>query len=176
MPETTESARVVAVAAGVEQTDRAVPVRDGRHQALEVLIGKWVNEGRTIGTAEVPSVAILTSDVYEWAPGGFFVLHSAFGRIGETAVGGVEMIGVHGDAYRSTFLRQLRQRPPLPPGDRRRRAQVDRRADPLDRDADRRRADPGRTPRSQPGRGELGPFDGRDPAQGGVNGAQAPVR
>jgi hypothetical protein len=103
MPETTESARVVAVAAGVEQTDRAVPVRDGRHQALEVLIGKWINEGRTIGTAEVPSVAILTSDVYEWAPGGFFVLHSAFGRIGETAVGGVEMIGVHGDAYRSTF-------------------------------------------------------------------------
>ncbi|HEY3712062.1 MAG TPA: hypothetical protein VGL64_21985 [Amycolatopsis sp.] len=103
MPETTESARVVAVAAGVEQTDRAVPVRDGRHQALEALIGKWINEGRTIGTAEVPSVAILTSDVYEWAPGGFFVLHSAFGRIGETAVGGVEMIGVHGDAYRSTF-------------------------------------------------------------------------
>jgi hypothetical protein len=103
MPETTESARVVAVAAGVEQTDRAVPVRDERHQALEVLIGKWINEGRTIGAAGVPSVAILTSDVYEWAPGGFFILHSAFGKIGETAVGGVEMIGVHDDAYRSTF-------------------------------------------------------------------------
>jgi hypothetical protein len=100
MPETTESARVVAVAAGVEQTDRAVPVRDERHQALEVLIGKWINEGRTAG---VPSQAILTSDVYEWAPGGFFVLHSAFGRIGDTAVGGVEMIGVYEDAYRSTF-------------------------------------------------------------------------
>jgi hypothetical protein len=103
MPETTESARVVAVAAGVEQTDQDAAVRDGRHQALEVLIGKWINEGRTIGTAGVPSVPILTSDVYEWAPGGFFVLHSAFGRIGETAVGGVEMIGVHEDAYRSTF-------------------------------------------------------------------------
>jgi hypothetical protein len=103
MPETTEPARVVTVAAGVEQTDQAAAVRDGRHQALEVLIGKWINEGRTIGTAGVPSVPILTSDVYEWAPGGFFVLHSAFGRIGETAVGGVEMIGVHEDAYRSTF-------------------------------------------------------------------------
>ncbi|WP_328603582.1 hypothetical protein OG943_26260 [Amycolatopsis sp. NBC_00345] len=103
MPETTESARVVAVAAGVEQTDQAAAVRDGRHQALEVLIGKWINEGHTIGTAEIPAAAILTSDVYEWAPGGFFVLHSAFGRIGETAVGGVEMIGVHEDAYRSTF-------------------------------------------------------------------------
>ena len=42
---TTESARVVTVAAGVENTDRAAPVRDGRHQALAVLIGKWINEG-----------------------------------------------------------------------------------------------------------------------------------
>jgi hypothetical protein len=100
---TTESARVVNVAAGVENTDRATPVRDGRHQALAVLIGKWINEGHTAGTAEIPSVPILTSDVYEWAPGGFFVVHSAFGRIGDTAVGGVEIIGVDGEAYRSTF-------------------------------------------------------------------------
>ncbi|WP_433288232.1 hypothetical protein ACQPZQ_35485 [Pseudonocardia sp. CA-142604] len=99
----TESARVVQVAAGVEYTDRTAPVRDGRHQALEVLIGKWINEGRTIGTAQTPSVPILTSDVYEWAPGGFVVVHSAFGRIGDTAVGGVEIIGVDGEAYGSTF-------------------------------------------------------------------------
>ena len=50
-----------------------------------------------------PPVPILTSDVYEWAPGGFFVVHSAFGKIGETAVGGVEIIGVDGEAYHSTF-------------------------------------------------------------------------
>jgi hypothetical protein len=43
-------------------------------------------------------VPILTSDVYEWAPGGFFVVHSAFGKIGETSVGGVEIIGVDGPA------------------------------------------------------------------------------
>jgi hypothetical protein len=30
-------------------------------------------------------------------------VHSAFGKIGETAVGGVEIIGVDGQAYRSTF-------------------------------------------------------------------------
>ena len=84
----TESARVVNVAAGVENTDRTAPVRDGRHQLLAVLIGKWINEGHTIETAEIPSVPILTSDVYEWAPGGFFVVHSAFGKIGETSVGG----------------------------------------------------------------------------------------
>jgi hypothetical protein len=41
--------------------------------------------------------------VYEWAPGGFFVVHSAYGRIGDASVGGVEIIGVAGDAYSSTF-------------------------------------------------------------------------
>ena len=100
---TTGSARVINVAAGVENTDRTAPVRDGCHQALAVLIGKWINEGHTTGTAEIPPVPVLTSDVYEWAPGGFFVVHSAFGKIGETAVGGVEIIGVDGQAYRSTF-------------------------------------------------------------------------
>ncbi len=93
MSHTAKSARVVSVAAGVEDTDRPAPARDGRHEALAVLIGNWINEGHTIGTGDFPSVAILASDVYEWAPGGFFVVHSAFGKIGETSVGGIEMIG-----------------------------------------------------------------------------------
>ena len=100
---TTEAARVVSVAAGVETTDQMAPVRDSRHEALAVIIGNWINEGHAIGTAEIPSVPILTSDVYEWAPGGFFVVHSAFGKIGDTSVGGVEIIGVDGEAYSSTF-------------------------------------------------------------------------
>jgi hypothetical protein len=100
---TTEPGRVVSVAAGVENTDQTASARDGRHEALAVLIGNWINEGHTIGTAQIPSVPILTSDVYEWAPGGFFVVHSAFGKIGDTSVGGVEIIGVDGEAYSSTF-------------------------------------------------------------------------
>jgi hypothetical protein len=97
------SARVVTVAAGLEQTDRPAPVRDSRHQALEVLIGNWINEGATVATADVPSVPIRTSDVYEWVAGGFFVVHTAFGKIGDTSVGGVSIIGVDGDAYDDTF-------------------------------------------------------------------------
>jgi len=97
------SPRVVNVAAGVESTESPVPLRDDRHEALAVLIGKWINEGHTIRTPEAPSVPILTSDVYEWAPGGFFVIHSAYGKIGQTSVDGVEVIGVDGDGYRSTF-------------------------------------------------------------------------
>ncbi|MER5646332.1 DUF1579 family protein [Streptosporangium sp. NPDC002524] len=104
---TGESARVLKVAAGVERTDRRAPVRDARHEALEILIGKWINEGHTVGAEGTPPVPILTSDVYEWAPGGFFVVHSAYGRIGDTSVGGVEIIGVDGDAYRSTFYDSL---------------------------------------------------------------------
>ena len=94
-----KSARVVNVASGVQTTDRATPVRDGRHQALAVLIGNWINEGATIAAADVPSVPIRTSDVYEWVPGGFFVVYTAFGKIGDTSVGGVSIIGVDGDAY-----------------------------------------------------------------------------
>jgi Protein of unknown function (DUF1579) len=102
---TSSSPRVVMVAAGLESTGQQAPVRDARHEALDVLIGKWINEGHTIPAAGIPSVPIVTSDVYEWAPGGFFVVHSAYGKIGDTSVGGVEIIGVDGDGdgYWSTF-------------------------------------------------------------------------
>src|SRR5665213_3286963 len=99
---TNKSARVVQVATGLERTDGQTRVRNARHEALEVLIGKWINEGQTIA-AGIPLVPIHTSDVYEWVPGRFFVVHSAFGMIGDTSVGGVEIVGVDGDSYRSTF-------------------------------------------------------------------------
>jgi len=62
-------------------------------ELLEVVIGKWINEGNTVAIADAPSVNILTSDVYEWMPGGFFVIHTAYGRLGSTDVGGTEIIG-----------------------------------------------------------------------------------
>jgi hypothetical protein len=72
--------------------------RDGsgpgaEHRRLEVFIGKWINEGETIATPDNPAARILTSDVYEWIPGRFSVLHTAYGRIGDLDVGGVEIIG-----------------------------------------------------------------------------------
>ncbi len=62
-------------------------------RALAVLIGRWINQGTTVASNETPATPITTSDVYDWAPGGFFVLHSAYGRIGEVSVGGIEIIG-----------------------------------------------------------------------------------
>jgi hypothetical protein len=41
--------RVVNVAAGVESSEGPTPLRDARHEALEVLIGKWINEVKRSG-------------------------------------------------------------------------------------------------------------------------------
>ena len=116
-------------------------------QALAVLIGNWINEGATIATADVPSVPIRTSDVYEWVPGGFFVVHTAFGKIGDTSVGGVSIIGVGGDAYDDTFYDSFGNA-------HRSRLEIDGdvhrwiglAADTLHGDDDRRRHDPDRAP------------------------------
>lgn len=69
------------------------PGPGAEHRRLEVFIGKWINEGQTIPVGDEPAVRILTSDVYEWMAGGFFVLHTAYGRIGGVGVGGTEIIG-----------------------------------------------------------------------------------
>jgi Protein of unknown function (DUF1579) len=60
---------------------------------LNVFIGRWLTEGETVATPEAPSVRIFASDVYQWGPGGQFIMHPAYGRIGEQDVGGLEVIG-----------------------------------------------------------------------------------
>ncbi|MGA7669249.1 MAG: SRPBCC domain-containing protein [Nitrolancea sp.] len=72
---------------------------------LDVFIGKWINQGYTVESPSAPSLEILTSDVYEWMPGGFFVLHTAYGRIGNMDVGGTEILGYDADrgVYFSRF-------------------------------------------------------------------------
>ena len=73
------------VAAGiVDQT----PGRGPEHDRLQDFIGRWLTVGQTVAGPEMPSVPIFASDVYEWMPGRFFVLHTAYGRIGDIDVGG----------------------------------------------------------------------------------------
>jgi hypothetical protein len=71
--------------------------RPSELERLEVFIGKWINTGQTVGEVPVP---IVTSDVYEWVPGGFFVLHTAYGQIGDLEVGGIEILGRSPNASR----------------------------------------------------------------------------
>ena len=73
----------------VENQQRSGP----EHELLDVIIGKWINEGHTVASEDAPSTRVLTSDVYEWSTGGFFVLHTAYGRVGDLPGGGIEIIG-----------------------------------------------------------------------------------
>jgi Protein of unknown function (DUF1579) len=92
MSEETTS-RVVAVVRGVENAQAEGPKRGSHHEALDVWIGRWINQGHMVEDDGRLGLTITTSDVYEWAPGGFFVLHTAYGRIGNFGAGGVEIIG-----------------------------------------------------------------------------------
>ena len=60
---------------------------------LDVFIGRWLTEGEIVATPEAPSVRIFASDVYQWGPGGRFIMHRAYGLIGEQDVSGLEVIG-----------------------------------------------------------------------------------
>jgi Protein of unknown function (DUF1579) len=75
-------------------------------ERLEVFIGRWITEGETAGSPEVAPVQIVASDVYKWAPGGRFVMHPAYGRIGPVHVGGLEVIGYDSRTgqYRTYFF------------------------------------------------------------------------
>ncbi len=86
------------------QSQQQAPQPGPEHRHLDVFIGKWINEGYTVEVPESPSVKILTSDVYEWMPGGFFVLHTAYGRIGNMDVGGTEVLG-YDQATKKYFTR-----------------------------------------------------------------------
>jgi hypothetical protein len=83
----------VQVNRGVEHVDSQGPERGPQHEALDAWVGRWINEGHIINDDGSPGPRITTSDVYEWAPGGFFIVHSAYGRIGEFSGGGTEIIG-----------------------------------------------------------------------------------
>ena len=83
------------------ETQRPDPI----FATLEPIIGRLMTLGKTIGGG-ADDAEIAASDIYEWGPGGFFVLHSAYGVMGEMGVGGIEMIGLDasGKAFRTWFF------------------------------------------------------------------------
>jgi hypothetical protein len=85
--------RVVAVARGIERSDAPGRQRGEHQEALNAWIGRWLNDGCVLDDDGSPGTTITTSDVYDWAPGGFFVVHTAYGPIGDLDVGGTEIIG-----------------------------------------------------------------------------------
>ena len=59
---------------------------------LEAFIGRWMTEGETVGDAGGGPARIVASDIYQWLPGGHFIMHPL--RTDRSAgVGGLEVIG-----------------------------------------------------------------------------------
>ena len=85
--------RVVQINSGVEDAASQGRSRGPQHEALEAWVGRWINHGHTINDDGSDGMQITTSDVYEWAPGGFFIVHTAYGRVGEFSGGAIEIIG-----------------------------------------------------------------------------------
>ena len=88
---------------------KTMPESNQRPSALDdlnVFIGRWLTEGETVATPEAPSVRIFASDVYQWGPGGRFIVHPAYGRIGDQEVGGLEVITYDAatDQFRTHFF------------------------------------------------------------------------
>src|SRR5262245_51025839 len=73
---------------------------------LDLVIGPWLTEAETVATPGGASVRIFASDDYKWGPGGQFIMHPAYGRIGEQDVGGLEVIGYDPatDQFRTHFF------------------------------------------------------------------------
>jgi hypothetical protein len=60
---------------------------------LEQFVGKWITAGSTAGDAASKPLGIQSTDIYEWAPGGNFIIHHTYGRIGSVNVASLEIIG-----------------------------------------------------------------------------------
>jgi hypothetical protein len=74
------------------------------HERLEALIGRWKTDGWTTETEDAPATKVDALDTYEWAPGGYALLHSVEAKMGEEAVEGAELIGY--DPQRASYVTQ----------------------------------------------------------------------
>jgi hypothetical protein len=64
------------------------PTPSPQTQRLGALVGRWRSEGHIVGDPPVP---ITGTDIYEWLPGGFFLVHHVDVVIGDQQV---QAIGV----------------------------------------------------------------------------------
>jgi Protein of unknown function (DUF1579) len=71
-------------------------------QRLGALVGWWRSEGRILGEVPVP---ISGTDVYEWLPGGFFLVHRVDVVVGQQKVRALELIGPYDPATKAFVAR-----------------------------------------------------------------------
>src|SRR6266542_4431715 len=69
---------------------RDTPAPDPEAQRLGAIVCRWRSEGHVVGSPPVP---VTGTDVYEWAPGGFFLVHHVDVTVGDRPVRAIEIIG-----------------------------------------------------------------------------------
>jgi hypothetical protein len=79
---------------GTHDADSA-PAPGPQIQRLDALVGRWRSEGRIVGEVPVP---ISGTDVYEWLPGGYFLVHHVDVVIGQQKLQALELIGEYDPA------------------------------------------------------------------------------
>ena len=67
----------------------STPTPSSEIQRLGALVGRWRSEGHIVGEVPVP---ITGTDIYEWLPGGFFLVHHVDVMIGDQRVQAIELI------------------------------------------------------------------------------------
>ena len=70
----------------------SAPTPSPQTQRLDALVGRWRSEGHIVGDPPVP---ITGTDIYEWLPGGFFLVHHVDVVIGQQQVQALKIIGEH---------------------------------------------------------------------------------
>jgi hypothetical protein len=78
----------------------SAPTPNPETQRLGALVGRWRSEGHIVGDPPAP---ITGTDIYEWFPGGFFLVHHVDVMIGEQPVQALELIGEY-DPATDAFL------------------------------------------------------------------------
>jgi hypothetical protein len=78
------------------------PAPSPETQRLGALVGRWRSEGHIVGDPPVP---ITGTDIYEWLPGGFFLVHHVDVVIGDQKVQALELIGEYDPATDSFTAR-----------------------------------------------------------------------
>ena len=86
----------------VHRLDTAGPAPGPETRRLGALVGRWRSEGYIVGDARLP---ITGTDVYEWLPGGFFLVHHVDVVIGDQKVQAIEIIGEYDPATDSFTAR-----------------------------------------------------------------------
>jgi hypothetical protein len=80
----------------------SAPTRSPDTKRLGALVGRWRSQGHIVGDAPVP---IVGTDIYEWLPGGYFLVHHVDVVVGEQKVQAIEIIGEYEPATDSFIAR-----------------------------------------------------------------------